>query len=159
MDIAAVINFFFLATALTIEFVEQNILNSLMLNFLPWSSLHTAVLANALEAGNLNKNFTSWKLTSLCVAIVTDRIVVFSFIQIQSLVCCYAKLRTSSAPSLKDEIVHFYSLRVFWLNDRFKFSLKHGPWRDQRHTSSLQHQVNDKSQEIDQDNRLVIDHM
>lgn len=145
--------------ALTIEFVEQNMLNSLMLNFLPWSSLHTAVLANALEAGNLNKNFTSWKLTSLCVAIVTDRIVVFSFIQIQSLVCCYAKLRTSSAPSLKDEIVHFYSLRVFWLNDRFKFSLKHGPWRDQRHTSSLQHQVNDKSQEIDQDNRQVIDHM
>lgn len=139
--------------ALTIEFVEQNMLNSLMLNFLPWSSLHTAVLANALEAGNLNKNFTSWKLTSLCVAIVTDRIVVFSFIQIQSLVCCYAKLRTSSAPSLKDEIVHFYSLRVFWLNYRFKFSLKHGPWRDQRHTSSLQHQVNDKSQEIDQDNR------
>ena len=158
MDIAAVI-FFFLATALTIEFVEQNMLNSLMLNFLPWSSLHTAVLANALEPGNLNKNFTSWKLTSLCVAIVTDRIVVFSFIQIQSLVCCYAKLRTSSAPSLKDEIVHFYSLRVFWLNDRFKFSLKHGPWRDQRHTSSLQHQVNDKSQEIDQDNRQVIDHM
>lgn len=145
--------------ALTIEFVEQNMLNSLMLNFLPWSSLHTAVLANALEAGNLNKNFTSWKLTSLCVAIVTDRIVVFSFIQIQSLVCCYAKLRTSSAPSLKDEIVHFYSLRVFWLNDRFKFSLKYGPWRDQRHTSSLQHQVNDKSQEIDQDNRQVIDHM
>lgn len=145
--------------ALTIEFVEQNMLNSLMLNFLPWSSLHTAVLANALEAGNLNKNFTSWKLTSLCVAIVTDRIVVFSFIQIQSLVCCYAKLRTSSAPSLKDEIVHFYSLRVFWLNYRFKFSLKHGPWRDQRHTSSLQHQVNDKSQEIDQDNRQVIDHM
>lgn len=145
--------------ALTIEFVEQNMLNSLMLNFLPWSSLHTAVLANALEAGNLNKNFTSWKLTSLCVAIVTDRIVVFSFIQIQSLVCCYAKLRTSSAPSLKDEIVHFYSLRVFWLNYRFKFSLKHWPWRDQRHTSSLQHQVNDKSQEIDQDNRQVIDHM
>lgn len=145
--------------ALTIEFVEQNMLNSLMLNFLPWSSLHTAVLANALEAGNLNKNFTSWKLTSLCVAIVTDRIVVFSFIQIQSIVCCYAKLRTSSAPSLKDEIVHFYSLRVFWLNYRFKFSLKHGPWRDQRHTSSLQHQVNDKSQEIDQDNRQVIDHM
>ena len=47
--------------------VKQNILNSLMLNFRPWSSLHTAVLANALEAGNLNINFISlnWILYAL----------------------------------------------------------------------------------------------
>ena len=42
-------------------------------------------------------------LTTLCVAIVVDRIVVCSSVQIQGLLCRYTKLRTSMELSLRHE--------------------------------------------------------